>query len=147
MKIVKNHPVPNFVMKTAITLLRMVQTPKFWCLKSLIDISLQLFFSRPGIKNAYSSSYRGKKCQKPSKLGNILVFEMRNLHFLKIPFGFDFKINYSDKYECNGGQNYENLIWELLSLLDASLDRHEYWYLITGGNAPQAFFYPSMKRK
>ena len=50
---------------------------------------------------------------------------MRNLHFLKIPFGFDFKINYSDKYECNGGQNYENLIWELLSLLDAVLDRRE----------------------
>ena len=55
-------------------------------------------------------SYKGKKCQKPSKLGNILVFEMRKLHFLKIPFGFDFKFNYSDKYDCNGGQNYENLI-------------------------------------
>ena len=48
---------------------------------------------------------------------------MRKLHFLKIPFGFDFKFNFSDKYECNGGQNYENLIWELLSLLDAVLDR------------------------
>ena len=47
------------------------------------------------------------KCQKASKLCNILVFEMRKLHFLKIPFGFDFKFNYSDKYECNGGQNYE----------------------------------------
>ena len=53
---------------------------------------------------------------------------MRNLHFLKIPFGFDFKINYSDKYECNGGQNYENLIWELLSLLDAVLDRRDIPY-------------------
>ena len=48
---------------------------------------------------------------------------MRNLHFLKIPFGFDFKFNYSDMYEYNGGQNYENHIWELLSLLDAVLDR------------------------
>ena len=51
---------------------------------------------------------------------------MRKLHFLKIPFGFDFKFNYSDMYECNGGQNYENLIWELLSLLDAVLDRRAY---------------------
>ena len=48
---------------------------------------------------------------------------MSKLHFLKIPFGFDFKFNYSDKYECNGGQNNENLIWELFSLLDAVLDR------------------------
>ena len=55
-------------------------------------------------------SHFKKKCQVPSKLGNILVFEMRKLHFLKIPFGFDFKLNDSDKYECNGGQNYENLI-------------------------------------
>ena len=47
---------------------------------------------------------------------------MSKLHFLKIPFGFDFKFNYSDKYECNGGQNYENLIWELFSLLDTVLD-------------------------
>ena len=48
---------------------------------------------------------------------------MRKMHFLKIPFGFDFKFNYSDMYEYNGGQNYKNLIWELLSLLDAVLDR------------------------
>ena len=40
----------------------------------------------------------------------ILVFEMRKFYFLKIPFCFDFKFNYFDKYECNGGQNYENLI-------------------------------------
>ena len=35
---------------------------------------------------------------------------MKTIHFLKIFFGFDFKFNYSDKYEYNGGQNYENLI-------------------------------------
>ena len=35
---------------------------------------------------------------------------MRKLYFLKIPFGFDFKLNYSDMYEYNGGQNYENHI-------------------------------------
>ena len=29
---------------------------------------------------------------------------MRKMHFLKIPFGFDFKFNYSDMYEYNGGQ-------------------------------------------
>ena len=52
----------------------------------------------------------GKSVKKPSKLGNILLFEMRKLHFPKIPFGFDFKFNYSDMYEYNGGQNYENLI-------------------------------------
>ena len=28
---------------------------------------------------------------------NIMSFEMRKLHFLKIPYGFDFKFNYSDK--------------------------------------------------
>ena len=47
--------------------------------------------------------------------------------FSKFPFGFDFKFNYSDKYECNGGQNYENLIWEHFSLLDAVLDRRVLW--------------------
>ena len=112
-----------FFTKMSITQPRKVQIPKFWCLKSLINISLQLSFSWLGQKIALFSSYRGKKCQKPSKLGNILVFEKGKLHFLKIPFGFDFKFNYSDMYECNGGQNYENLIWELLSLLDAVLDR------------------------
>ena len=112
-----------FFTKMSINQPRKVQIPKFWCLKSLINISLQLSFSWLGQKIALFSSYRGKKCQKPSKLGNILVFEKGKLHFLKIPFGFDFKLNYSDMYECNGGQNYENLIWELLSLLDAVLDR------------------------
>ena len=59
---------------------------------------------------------------------------MRKLHFLKIPFGFDFKFNYSDMYECNGGQNYENLIWELLSLLDAVLDRRDPGYILFWGH-------------
>ena len=43
---------------------------------------------------------------------------MRKLLFLKIPFGFDLKFNNSDEYECNWGQNYENIIWELFSLLE-----------------------------
>ena len=59
---------------------------------------------------------------------------MRKMHFLKIPFGFDFKFNYSDMYEYNGGQNYKNLIWELLSLLDAVLDRRVDFALICPDN-------------
>ena len=112
-----------FFIKTSITQPRKVQIPKCWCLKSLIDIFLQLPFSWLGQKIAQFWCYRGKKCQKPSKLCNILVFEMRKLHFLQIPFGLDFKFNYSDIYKCNGGQTYENLIWELLSLLVVVLDR------------------------
>ena len=59
----------------------------------------------------------------------ILVFEMRKLYFLKIPFCFDFKFNYFDKYEynvsvgcCSGqvciGKHLYNFIFYAIRLLN-----------------------------
>ena len=78
--------------KIAITQPRIVQIPKFWCLKSSTNIWLSVgtINSIPKVKKI---EVEGKKGSKPAKLGQFFALKKLKLHFLKILPGFDFKTN------------------------------------------------------
>jgi len=86
------NKLPYFFMKMAIIQLRMVQIPKFWCLKSSTNIWLSVgtINSIPKVKKI---EVEGKKGSKPAKLGQFFALKKLKLHFLKILPGFDFKTN------------------------------------------------------
>ena len=86
------NKLPYFFMKMAIIQLRMVQIPKFWCLKSSTNIWLSVgtINSIPKVKKI---EVEGKKGSKPAKLGQFFALKKLKLHFLKILLGLDFKTN------------------------------------------------------
>ena len=77
------NKLPYFFMKMAIIQLRMVQIPKFWCLKlsTNIWVSVGDINSIPKIKK---KEEEGKKGSKPAKIVKFFELKKLKLHFLKI---------------------------------------------------------------
>ena len=88
----------HFFMKMAITQLRKVQIPKFWCLKSSTSIwpSFGHINSFPKVKNMELEQKEGSKL---AKIGQIFALKKLNLHFLKNFPRFDFTAFFCD-FQC-----------------------------------------------
>ena len=92
------NKLPNFVMKTAITLLRMGQIPKLWCLKSSIDIWLS-FGNLNSIQKVKNMELEQKEGSKLAKIGQNSALKKLNLHFLKNFSRFDLTA-FSCDFKC-----------------------------------------------
>ena len=66
--------IPSFFTKIAIAMPRMVQIPKFWCLKSSTNIwpSFRNIYSIPKVIKIY---LQGRKGSKPAKIGQFFKFQ------------------------------------------------------------------------
>ena len=73
---------PHFFMKMAITQLRMIEIPKFWCLKSLTNI-WPSFGNINLISKVCKIELEGIKSSKPAKTGQFFTLKKLKLHFLK----------------------------------------------------------------
>ena len=96
--------IPSLFTKIAITRPRMVQIPKFWCLKSSTNIwpSFRNIYSVPKVIKIYSD---GRKGSKPAKMGQFftsiftkicLHCKKLKLHLLKIFPRFDLTAFFCD---------------------------------------------------